>query len=96
MENKDSKLEQLKKKHGTVYEFNIDGKTCFLKKPDRNTLGYAMKKGQSNPMAIAEVILESCWLDGDEEIKTDDDLFLGVASKIDALVEIKAAELKKH
>lgn len=34
-------------------------------------------------------------LAGDEEIKTDDALFLGVSTKLGELVEVKEAELKK-
>ena len=46
-------------------------------------------------MKYNEILLNNCWLAGDEEIKTDDALFLGVSTKLGELVEVKEAELKK-
>ncbi len=46
-------------------------------------------------MKYNEVLLENCWLDGDEEIKKDDSLFLGVSSHLAEIIEIKTAEIKK-
>lgn len=45
--------------------------------------------------AVADLRLNNCWLAGDEEIKIDDSLFLGVSAKLGELVEVKEAELKK-
>ena len=46
-------------------------------------------------MKFNEVILNECWLDGDEEIRTNDTLFLSVSGKIAELIEVKEAELEK-
>ena len=51
--------------------------------------------GKNDPMKYNEILLANCWLAGDEEIKEDDALFLGVSAKLGELVEIKEAELKK-
>ena len=51
--------------------------------------------GKTDPMKYNEILLNNCWLAGDEEIKTDDALFLGVSTKLGELVEVKEAELKK-
>ena len=88
-------IESWKKQHGTVFQVSVDGKEGYLKKPDRKTLSYAMTNAQTNPLGFAEVILENCWLGGDEVIKTDDSLFFAAAGQIDKLIEIKEAELKK-
>ena len=40
-------------------------------------------------------ILNNCFLGGDEEIKTDNGLFLSVSQKLPLLIEIKEAELVK-
>ena len=68
---------------------------CYLRKPNRKELSYASVAGKSDPMKFNEVILNQCWLASDEEIKTDDSLFLGVSAQIAQLVEVKEAELKK-
>ncbi len=88
-------IEEWKKKHGDVFCVTVDGKTAYLKKPDRKTLSAAAVLGKSDPMKYNEVMLNNCWLGGDEEIKTDDALFLGVSSKLSELIEIKEAEIKK-
>ncbi len=84
-----------KQQHGEVFEVAVDGKKGYLKKPDRKTLSYAMTNAQTNPLGFAEVVLENCWLGGDEDIKTNDGLFFAAAGQIDKLIEIKEAELKK-
>ena len=40
-------------------------------------------------------LLNNCWLEGDEIIKTDDALFLGVSAQLAEIIEIKEATLKK-
>ena len=83
-----------KKKYGDVFKVEVDGKVCYLHKPDRKTLAY-VSQAQSNPIRMTETLLNNCWIDGDEEVKTDDSLFLGVAQQLGALIDIKKAELVK-
>lgn len=88
-------VEAWKKKHGDVFCVTVAGKTAYLKRPDRKTLGAAAVIGKNDPMKYNEIMLRNCWLAGDEEIKTDDALFLGVSAKLGELIDIKEAELKK-
>lgn len=78
-----------------IYRYEVEGKACYLRKPDRKTLSAASVLGKADPMKYNEVILRNCWLAGDEEIKTDDSLFLGISGKLAELIEIKEGELKK-
>ena len=91
----EEQIEAWKKKHGSVYSVTVDSKTAYLKKPDRKALSAAAVLRTTDPMKYNEVLLNNCWLGGDEEIKTNDELFLGVSSKLADLIEIKEAELKK-
>lgn len=84
-----------KKAHGDVWKITVDGKTCFLKKPNRKALAFAATVGAKDPVKFNEVILNAAWIEGDEEIKTDDSLFFGVSQKLGELVESKEAELEK-
>lgn len=96
MENLTEKqITELKKKHGDLFLIEVDGKSCILRKPTRQELSLAAKLGASDPLKYNEVILTNCWLVGDDEIKTDDSLFLGVSGKLGELIEIKEASLKK-
>ena len=58
-------------------------------------LSAAATVGQKDPLKYNEIILANCWISGDEEIKTDDALFLGVSGVLSEIIEIKEATLKK-
>lgn len=88
-------IDAWKKKYGEVFKLVIGDKECFLKKPDRKTLGYATSVASKDPMKFNEIMLKGCWLSGDEEIKTDDSLFLSASAKLAELIEVKEAELVK-
>lgn len=91
----EEQIKAWKEKYKDVYEISVDGKKAYLRKPDRKTLSYASTAGQTDPMKFNEVLLKGCWLGGDEEIKTDDELFLSVSAKLGELIQVKEAELKK-
>ena len=88
-------IAELKKKHGDIYKISVDDKSCILRKPNRKELSYASVAGKNDPLKFNEVILNSCWLAGDDELKTDDYLFLSASAKIAEIIEIKEAELEK-
>lgn len=88
-------IAEWKKKYGSVFQLSVEDKTAYLRKPDRKTLSYASTAGQSDPLKFNEVLLKGCWLGGDEEIRTDDDLFLAASGKLGELIQVKEAELKK-
>lgn len=91
----EKQIREWKERYRDIYEITVDGRVCYLRKPNRRELSYASMAGKSDPMKFNETILQQCWLDGDEEIKTEDELFLGVSAQVAQLVEVKEAELKK-
>jgi len=99
MENKTNitaeQIAQWKEKHGDIYKVTVKDKVCYLKRPTRKAIGYASVAGKDNPLKFNEVILKDCWLGGDEEIQTDDTLFLAASSKLAELIEVEEAELEK-
>lgn len=88
-------INEWKAKYGEVFKLKIEGKECYLKTPDRKTLGYASSIASKDPLKFNEILLNNCWLEGDEEIKTKDSLFLAASSKIAEIIEVKEAELEK-
>ena len=88
-------IQEWKQKHGDVYVLNIEDKKAYLRTPDRKTLSYASTLATKDPLKFNEVVLTNCWLGGDEEIKTDDALFLAASSKLPDLIQIKEATLEK-
>lgn len=89
-------IEGFKQKYGEVYKISVEsGESCILRKPNRKELSYASMAGKNDPLKFNELILNACWLAGDEAIKTDDTLFLSASAKIADIIEVKEAELEK-
>lgn len=90
---------------GTAYTLKIDREgqeslICYLKKPDRATMEVALGLTMSMTKApeyikAGEIIINSCWISGDEEIRTDEDNLIAAAMQAFTLVNMKSAELKK-
>lgn len=91
----DEQLSQWRTKYGEIYAIKVDGHICYLRKPDRKILSYASTVGTKDPIKFNELLLQNCWLGGSEEIKTNDELFLGASAKLSELIQVKEAELVK-
>jgi len=90
----EAQISDWKKKYGDVFMIKVGDSVCYLKKPDRKTMSYVATLG-NNPIRANEALLQNCWLGGDEDIKTDDEKFFGVSSKLNEIIEIKEAEITK-
>lgn len=95
-------IEAWKKQYGQVHEISVPGNDegdviykCYLKKPDRKIIAMASSVGSKDPIKTAELVLNNCWLGGDEIIKTDDDCFLAAVSVLGNLVKTREAEIVK-
>lgn len=88
-------IAEWKKKHGSIFEIEVEGRRAYLHSPSRNTMSYAATTSKNDPMKFNEVILKGCWLEGDLEIQTDDRLFMGVSQQIDQILEVAEATIKK-
>lgn len=93
----DEQIKAWKEKHKDVYAITVDDKTGYVRKPGRKDLSFAMaaSSGGKDPVKMNEALLNSCWLGGDEEFKTQDDYFFAASQKLGDLMEMKEAELKK-
>lgn len=92
----DAEVEALKAKYKDVFELKIENSYAYLRKPNRKELGAASTMGATDPLAFNESLLADCWLAGDENIKTDDELFLAACQVLPTLLEAKTAALKKR
>lgn len=83
-----------KEKYGEVYAVSVGDSICYLHKPNRAILS-AMGSLGGEPIKSAEFLLSNCWISGDEDIKSDDEKFLGVSQQLGELVKVKVARLEK-
>lgn len=95
MEITQKTIEQWKAQHGEIFQIKVGDKVCYLKQPSRKALSYASTLITKDPIKFNELILNDCWLAGDEEIKNNDSYFLAAASKLAEIIEVKEAELVK-
>lgn len=86
-------IQELKAKHGTIYEITVEGRSCIVRKPNRKDLSYIAVV--TNPVQMTETLLNQLWVEGDEEIRNDDELFFAAAKKLSDLIQVKEAEIKK-
>lgn len=86
-------IKEWKAKHGELLQIDVDGRSCILHTPTRKDLSYASVV--KDPMKVNEVLLNQLWVAGDEEIKTDDSLFLAVCNKMEEILKVKEATVKK-
>ena len=62
MDKKDmaAQIAAWKKKHGDVFAYEADGKTCYLHRPSRTTIAAASVVGKEDPFKFAEIVLANC------------------------------------
>ncbi len=91
---------------GALYTLRVDdgqggSKVAYLKRLPRPILEKALGL-IANPhkapelIRAGEVILHGCWVGGDDEIKTDEELLTAAALQATELVERRSASLKKN
>lgn len=97
MEKKEmtAQIEAWKREHGDVFAYEADGKVCYLRRPSRTAIAAASVVGKDDPFKFAEIIVNNCWLGGDEALRNEDRYFMGLSRKVSELVEIKVGEIKK-
>ncbi len=89
-------IEAWKREHGDIFKLDVEGGyTCYLKKPTRRIYSMALSQGQKSPMRFNEIIINNCWVGGDETIRDQDDLFYAACGQIDVLIPEVAADIKK-
>lgn len=86
-------INEWKQKHGELFQISVEGKSCILRKLNRQDLSYASVV--KDPIKMSEALMNRLWVAGDEEIRTDDSLFIAAISRMDEVMKIKEAEIKK-
>ena len=88
-------IEEYKKKFGenNVYLIEVEDKSCLVRKPNREVFSFVA--GLTDPIERSAAVLGAVWIDGDEEMRQDDDYFLPAIGTLDTLLKQKEAQIKK-
>jgi len=90
-------LKALKKQYGKVRTLKVKNEKfdeyCFIKEPDRFTIGKAMVFFTKEKLVEAgEVILRECFVGGSDKFLTEDKLILSGALKCVEIIEVYESE----
>lgn len=85
---------QWKSKHREIYVYEADGKKCWIRKPTRNDISIAAIESPEL-LKRREIIVNMCWLAGDDVLRNEDKYFYGIANVIDQAMEVVQGKLKK-
>jgi hypothetical protein len=70
---------------------------CFITKPSRQTVSIALAlTAEKQPLQASEILLRESWIEGDENILENDDLFYAAHMAIQGLIEFRVGVLKKN
>ena len=82
-----------KKKHGEIFEITVEDKSCILRKPNRKDLSFVSVVKDS--IKMSETLLKQLWVDGDKEIQDNDEYLLAAIPKMEEVIKVKEAQVKK-
>lgn len=68
---------------------------AYFKKPGIDVISAAARFMESDPLKGATIIMESCWLGGDEVIKQNDEARLSCMQSLGKLITIRTSTIKK-
>lgn len=92
--NIDQLIAGWKEQHGGVYSLPVEDKICYLREPNIEDYKRAFIAMQNDgDTAFGETMINSLWLDGDSEIKTDNDYFTPAKKEITKMLNYEEAEI---
>jgi hypothetical protein len=102
LDAQEQKVKELKTKfgHKNIYVLSVpDADTdevlvAYLKKPSRQAISASMSRASLDPLQANEIILNDAWIEGDDRIRSEDNILSALAS-MQGLMSVKIGELKK-
>jgi len=87
-------INEWKEKYGEVFALPVEDKTAYLRKPNMTDFKQAFSAMQKDgEVTYGEVMLNSLFIGGDTEIKTNDDYFLPARKELTDFFNFDEAEL---
>jgi hypothetical protein len=92
-----SAIDKLKEKYGKVFHISTEGgeRNCLIRKPTFVDIQRATASEKKKAGTFNQSILENCWLEGDSEIKTNDDYLFQVLAEMENVIQIREATTKE-
>lgn len=68
----------------------------WIRYPQRADVSIAMTMTDTDPLKGKEIVLRNSWLEGDDRILNDDELFLSACTVLDTVIGVRQALIKKN
>lgn len=98
----DEQIQKHKARHKNIYLITVEGETkeeenieFLFKQPDRKILAAAGKFAASNPLQAADIMMQSCLLEGDKNALEDTAVFTAVAAQFEEINKPRESAIKK-
>lgn len=78
-----------------LFIIEVEGTQAVVTSPTRAQINAAIQGSKKAPLRFGEILLDNCWVDGDDKIKTNDRLFMGASEQLQALIEPTSSSIKK-
>ncbi|MCX6281477.1 MAG: hypothetical protein NTU51_05915 [Bacteroidetes bacterium] len=85
-------LAEWKKKHGVGKRFESDGHVCYLRYPTRTEVSFV--NTITDGIKSNAKLLETIWLGGSEEFKTNDRFFFAIAAELKKMITTKEVQVE--
>lgn len=83
-----------KEEHGGIYEFPVGDKVAYIRVPNMRDFKRGLKVlTEETEVEFAEEMLDALWLDGDKEIRYNDEYFTPASKKLKKLLDYDDAEV---
>lgn len=90
----DKKIAEWKEKFGGVFQLPVGDKIAYLREPNIRDYKRAFTAMQEDSeIGFGEEMLNALWLDGDAEIKTNDEYFLPARKELTKFLKYEDAEI---
>ena len=92
----DLKIEALKRKHGEIFQIDVEGEKPFvLKKPDLACVSAYAKLVNTDSIKAAQVVLNSCIIEGDKTKLEEPEVLLSLVKHVNSLMTTRRSTIKK-
>ncbi|OBX20960.1 MULTISPECIES: hypothetical protein [Bizionia] len=90
-------IDAWKAEHGEIIRLKSAkyNKSAYFRKPNRKEMEFLSAGTKSSGLKFNSQLLKTCYLAGDKEIETNDDIFMGIGEQIMSLLTFDVVEVEK-
>ncbi len=96
MDHSQERIDALKKEHGSIFKYTSkDGKSCLLRSPNLKIIDACRTVANGSTVKFDKALVENCWIEGDEELRTNDNYCMGLFDWLPAIIKKVDGQLEE-